>query len=142
MEWYTTCLFQTHWDLYNFDINNTEKCTFPMAWLKTYIKYYLPVPVNVTMLNIWHVTTIEQKRLPVPTHNNIGGVMVNMLASSAVDCVFKPRSGQTKGYKFGICCFSTVGSTCLSTDLFQWSSTITRGSQEPVIAHLDQSCFQ
>ena len=32
--------------------------------------------------------------------------MVSMLASSAVDCGFKPRSGQTNDYKFGICCFS------------------------------------
>jgi hypothetical protein len=32
--------------------------------------------------------------------------MVSMLASSAVDCVFEPRSGQAKDYKIGICCFS------------------------------------
>ena len=32
--------------------------------------------------------------------------MVSMLASSAVDREFKPRSGQTKDYKIGICCFS------------------------------------
>ena len=32
--------------------------------------------------------------------------MVSVLASSAVDRGFKPRSGQTKGYKIGICCFS------------------------------------
>jgi hypothetical protein len=38
--------------------------------------------------------------------NTIGGVMVSVLASSAVDRGFEPRSGQTKGYKFGICCFS------------------------------------
>jgi hypothetical protein len=35
--------------------------------------------------------------------NRIGGVLVIMLASSAVDRGFEPRSGQTKGYKFGIC---------------------------------------
>jgi hypothetical protein len=28
----------------------------------------------------------------------IGGVMVSMLASSAVDCAFEPRSGQNKDY--------------------------------------------
>jgi hypothetical protein len=28
--------------------------------------------------------------------------MVSVLASSAVDCRFKPRSGQTKDYKIGI----------------------------------------
>jgi hypothetical protein len=32
--------------------------------------------------------------------------MVSMLASSVVDRGFKPRSGQTKDYKIGICCFS------------------------------------
>ena len=39
--------------------------------------------------------------------NRIGGVMVNVLASSAVDHGFEPRSGQTKDFKIGICCFST-----------------------------------
>ena len=38
--------------------------------------------------------------------DHIGYVMVNVLASSAVDCGFEPRSGQTKDYKIGICCFS------------------------------------
>jgi hypothetical protein len=32
--------------------------------------------------------------------------MVTMLASSAVDCGFEPRSGQTKDFKIDICCFS------------------------------------
>jgi hypothetical protein len=36
----------------------------------------------------------------------IGGVMVSVLPLSVVDCGFEPRSGQTKDYKFGICCFS------------------------------------
>jgi hypothetical protein len=36
----------------------------------------------------------------------IGGVMVSVIASSAVDRGFKFRSGQTKDYKIGICCFS------------------------------------
>jgi hypothetical protein len=38
--------------------------------------------------------------------NCIGGVIVSMLASIAVGCGFEPRSGQTKDYKIGICCFS------------------------------------
>ena len=33
------------------------------------------------------------------------GETVSMLAS-AVDCGFEPRSGQTKVYEIGICCFS------------------------------------
>ena len=32
--------------------------------------------------------------------------MVSVLATSAVDRVFEPWSGQTKDYKIGICCFS------------------------------------
>jgi hypothetical protein len=31
--------------------------------------------------------------------------MVSVLASSAVDHGFEPRSVQTKDYKIGICCF-------------------------------------
>ena len=40
--------------------------------------------------------------------NRIGGVMVSVLISSAVDRVFEPQSGQTKDYKFGMCCLSTM----------------------------------
>ena len=43
---------------------------------------------------------------PIKTFNRIGGVMVSVLASSAVDRGFAPRSGQTKDYKIGICCLS------------------------------------
>ena len=32
--------------------------------------------------------------------------MVSVLASCAVDRGFESRSGHTKGYKIGICCFS------------------------------------
>jgi hypothetical protein len=35
----------------------------------------------------------------------ISGVMVSMLASSAVDRGFECRSGQTKDYEINICCF-------------------------------------
>ena len=38
--------------------------------------------------------------------DRIGGVMGNVLASSAVDRGFEPRSGQTKYYKIGIFRFS------------------------------------
>jgi hypothetical protein len=37
--------------------------------------------------------------------NRIGGIMVSMLASSAIDWVRAPV-GQTKDYKIGICYFS------------------------------------
>ena len=38
--------------------------------------------------------------------NRIGDVMVSVLASSVVDPGFEPRSGHTKDYKIGVCCFS------------------------------------
>ena len=36
----------------------------------------------------------------------IGGVMISVLILSAVDRGFDYRSGQTKDYKIGMCCFS------------------------------------
>jgi hypothetical protein len=83
--------------------------------------------------------------------NCSGGVMVNVLALCVVDHGFKPRSGQTKDYKIGICCFSTkhaalrrkskdwlpknqnnvsewsYKSNC--GQLFQWASTIKNPTQ-------------
>ena len=38
--------------------------------------------------------------------NSIGGGMVSVLDSSAVDRGFEYRLCQTKDYKIGICCFS------------------------------------
>ena len=40
------------------------------------------------------------------TRNRIGGVMICVFFSSTVDREFEPRSGQTKDYKIGTCCFS------------------------------------
>ena len=39
-------------------------------------------------------------------HNCIRGVMVSVLASSAVNRGFQPVSGQAKEYEIGICYFS------------------------------------
>ena len=40
--------------------------------------------------------------------DRIGGVMVSVLVSSAVDRGFEPRSGQIKDYIIGICCSSAM----------------------------------
>jgi hypothetical protein len=72
--------------------------------------------------------------------------MVSVLSSSAVDRGFESRSGQTKDYKIGICCFSAEhtalrrknqdwlsrnqdnvsewGDMSICRLLFQWTSTI------------------
>ena len=54
---------------------------------------------------------------------HIGGVMVGMLALSAVDCGFESRSGQTKDYKIGICSFTAKCSALRKTskDWLTWN---------------------
>ena len=58
--------------------------------------------------------------------------MVSVLASSAVDRVFEPQSGQTKDYKIGMCCFSAL---CRKSkdwlarnqnNVYEWSDMSTR----------------
>lgn len=39
--------------------------------------------------------------------NHISGVIITVLASSAVNCVFEPRSSKIKDYDIGIGCFTT-----------------------------------
>ena len=63
--------------------------------------------------------------------------MVSVPASSAVDRGFEPRSGQTKGYKIGICCFSAKGAALRrkskdwlvrnQNNVSEWSDMPTRG---------------
>ena len=69
--------------------------------------------------------------------NRICGVMVSVLAPSAVDRGFERRLGQTKDYKIGICCFSAkhVALRRKSKDwfarnqnnVFEWSDISIRG---------------
>jgi hypothetical protein len=39
--------------------------------------------------------------------DRIGGVMVSVVTSSAVDRGFEPQSDQSTEYKIDVCCFST-----------------------------------
>ena len=69
--------------------------------------------------------------------HRIGGVMVSVLASSAVDRGFEPRSGQTKDYKIGMCCFSAEHAALRrkskdwlarnQNNVSEWSDISTRG---------------
>jgi hypothetical protein len=69
--------------------------------------------------------------------HRIGGVIVSVLASSAVDRGFGSRSGQTKDYKIGICCFSAKYAALRrkskywlarnQNDVSEWSDISTRG---------------
>ena len=63
--------------------------------------------------------------------------MVSVLASSAVDRGFEPRSGQTKDFKVGICCFSAKHAALRrkskdwlalnQNNVSEWSDMSTRG---------------
>ena len=63
--------------------------------------------------------------------------MVSVLASSAVDRGFEHRSGQTKDYKIGICCFSAKHAALRrktkdwlagnQNNVFEWSDFSTCG---------------
>ena len=50
------------------------------------------------------------RQIPIGSLSNVsnrtGVVMVSVLAWSADDRGFESRSGQTKDYEIGICCFS------------------------------------
>ena len=69
--------------------------------------------------------------------HRIGDVMVSVLASSAVDRGFEPRSGQTKDYTIGICCFSANHAALRrkskdwlarnQNNVSEWSDISTRG---------------
>ena len=63
--------------------------------------------------------------------------MVSVLASSAADRGFEPRSGQTKDYKIGMCCFSAKHTALRrkskdwlarnQDNVSEWSDLSTRG---------------
>ena len=69
--------------------------------------------------------------------NRIVGVMGSVFASSVVDRGFEPRSGKTKDYAFGICCFSAKHASLRrkskdwldrkQNKLSEWSDISTRG---------------
>ena len=69
--------------------------------------------------------------------NRIGGLMVSVLASSVVDRGFEHRSGQTKVYKNGICCFTGKHAALrrkskdwlarIQNNVSEWSDMSTRG---------------
>ena len=63
----------------------------------------------------WHIGDVNELvisaflicSIRLEPSDRIGDVMVSVLASSAVDSGFEPRSDQTKDYSIGICYFST-----------------------------------
>ena len=74
------------------------------------MRYYPALDIETnqstgTDLLLLFIISHSQSGLPAYI-DHIAGVMVSMPTSSAGDCGFEPRSGQTKDYKIGICFFS------------------------------------
>ena len=69
--------------------------------------------------------------------------MASVLASSAIDCGYEPRSCQTKEYNIGMCCFSAKNATLRrkskdwlarnQNNVSEWSDIST---QRTLLAHL------
>jgi len=70
-------------------------------------------------------------------HTDVTASVVSLLVSSAVDRWFEPRSGQTKDYEIGTCCFSAKQAALRRTsrdwlsrnqnNVSEWSDMSTRG---------------
>ena len=58
----------------------------------------------VAILHYWLMNIVLHRILN--EENRISGVMISVLVSSALNRGFEPRTGQTKDFKIGICCFS------------------------------------
>ena len=56
------------------------------------------VALSISIVILWFISIALPRQ-----HNEL---MLSMLALSSVDRGFEPRSGKTKDYKIGICCFS------------------------------------
>jgi hypothetical protein len=86
------------------------------------------ISFNYNICGIWKIfSNTRQRKYGLIHINYIGGVMVIVLALSAVNRGFEPRSGQTKDYNIGICCFFAKyewGDMSTRGFLFQWASTI------------------
>ena len=54
---------------------------------------------------LYHVET-ELRQSTMKHKHRISAIMASLLTLSVVDHGFKPRSGQAKDYKIGVCCFS------------------------------------
>jgi hypothetical protein len=81
--------------------------------IKTIWAFYININVilstascRFTGLQYLYVLWFTDSYLAFHFVNRIGGVMVSVFSSSAVDRGFESRSGQAKDYKISICCFS------------------------------------
>ena len=167
MEWLTLRLITQHLARrLNIPINEeycelSTLCWIPIFQKNQYLDRYIPrsstcltKELSITMIKMLHADNEgllsycdkEYSRGNINQKHRIGGVMVSVLASSAVDRGLESRSGQTKDYAIGMCCFYAKHAalqrkkedwlarnlnhvsewSAISTRelLFQWASTI------------------
>ena len=62
--------------------------------------------------------------------NRIGVVMVGLPVSSALDCGFEHRSGQTKDNKIDICCITAKHTALRKKPNIGWHRIIIKGHSE------------
>jgi hypothetical protein len=101
-----------------------------------YMMKVIPETRPVHLMRYLHQTYGHSIRL-INSMNHIGVVMISVLALSAVDRRLEHRSGQTKDYNIGICCFSVKHealrrkskycSARNQNNVFEWSDMSTRG---------------
>ena len=137
---------------------NEENCELStLYWIpkfqkNQYLDRYIPgsstcstKELSITMTTILHAVKggllsycdKVYSRGDINQKHRIGGVMVSVLASSALDRGFEPQSGQTKDYKLGICCFSAKHAALRrnskdwlarnQNNVYEWSGMSTRG---------------
>ena len=77
-------------------------------------------PIQLVLFSVFHdFSYAVEPNIVMVEENGIGGVMVSMLVSSAVDYVFEPRLDQTRDYKIDIC-FLSAKHTALRRKSKDW----------------------
>ena len=125
-------------------------CSCKILYYILFLSYHISLMRTLWLFVIHIIITLRAHLFGAYCHligtNRIGGVMASALASSAVDRLFEPLSGQTKDYTIGMCCFSAKhtalrrknkdwlarihdnvsewGDMTIHRLLFQWTSTI------------------
>jgi hypothetical protein len=117
--------------------------------LSGYINYSAVISITQRLyqllsgyINYSEVISITQRLYQLLIYmNHFGGVMVIVLASSAVDREFEPRSGQTKHYQIGIFCFSTKHAA-LSRNSKDWLAQNRDNMSEWGVMYIRELLFQ
>ena len=104
---------------------NPSKDFTDKIWWRYQIHFFQKIVEINKNYRVFKTVVIEQG-MPHTMYDHIVGVMVSMLASSAVDRGFQARSNKTKKYQIGICCFSAKHTSLRkkSKDWLVWNQNL------------------